>query len=376
MEQKMYRPTWAEIDLEHIAYNIKEVQSILPTHTQIMAVVKANAYGHGAVEVAHKALQSGANALAVALLEEAIELREAGIVAPILVLGRTDPAYVEIASHHDITLTVFQKEWLEVASTCLKTGNLKIHLEIDTGMNRTGLKCKNELVLFLEELSQTKRIYLTGVYTHFASSDEADAQPMRMQQDKFEMLLKVLDENWEEPIEVHTANSAASIRCPNKMQHYIRFGVAMYGLYPSAYIQESTEVVLKPVMTLQTKLVAVKQIKAGESVSYGATFTAEQDMWLGTIPIGYADGWSRNLQGMTVLVNGEFRQIVGRICMDQCMIELDGPYPIGEAVMLIGRQKSAEITMEDVAKYLATINYEIPCQISARVPRVYVEKSK
>lgn len=366
-----YRPTWAEINLEHIAYNIKQMKQRLSSSTKIMAVVKANGYGHGAIEVAKTALKSGAEAVAVALLEEAVELRKANINVPILVLGRTEPIYAGVASEYDVTLSVFQADWFEVAEEYIEQKPLKVHLEVDTGMNRTGLKTLTELNACLQTLSHKPSIELTGVYTHFATADEQDPTYMNEQIEKFEDLLQVFSERSQSSLAVHISNSAASIRLDNDMFQYIRFGVSMYGMYPSNYIKESNNIVLKPAFSLHTKIIAVKQIKQGETVSYGQTFVAPEDMWLATIPIGYGDGWIRKLSGIEVLVNGKRMKIVGRICMDQCMIALDKPYPIGEEVILIGKQHDEEIKTEEVANYLDTINYEITCQISARVPRIY-----
>lgn len=366
-----YRPTWAEINLEHIAYNIKQMKQRLSSSTKVMAVVKADGYGHGAIEVAKTALNSGAEALAVALLEEAVELRKAQIDAPILVLGRTDPAYAGIASEFDITLSVFQTEWFTSAQPYIQDQPLKVHVEVDSGMNRTGLKTVRELQDCLETLSQMSCLELTGVYTHFATADEQDPSYLNEQIKTFEHVLQGFSNRKESALAVHISNSAASIRLDNQMYQYIRFGVSMYGMYPSDYIKASSDIELRPAFSLHTKIIAVKQIKKGETVSYGQIFEAPEDMWLATIPIGYGDGWLRKLTGIEVLIDGKRMKIVGRICMDQCMIALDQAYPIGEDVTLIGKQQDEEIKVEEIAHYLETINYEITCQISARVPRVY-----
>ena len=371
MKHNIYRETWAEIDLDAIGYNLKQMKQKLPQHCNIIAVVKANGYGHGAVQIARKALQSGAVALAVALLEEALILREAGIVAPILVFGRISPEAAAVAAEQDITVSLYQSEWIQEVNHQTLPQDLKVHLVLDTGMARVGLRTEEELTELLDKLKQSSNIKLTGIFTHFATADEADLTYFRKQQSRLEQLLEVLHSQWPEPVAVHTGNSAASIRFPKEMQHYIRFGVSMYGLYPSKVVKAEQTISLKPAFSLHSKLIHTKQIDPGYSVSYGATFTAEEQEWIGTIPIGYGDGWIRKIQGLEVLVDGKRMPIVGRICMDMMMVRLDREYPVGTKVTLIGKQKDAVIEMDDLADHLDTINYEIPCMINGRVPRVY-----
>lgn len=373
MNQAYFRPTWAEINLGNIAYNIKNMKKRLPTESQLIAVVKADAYGHGALAIAKRALEAGATGLAVALLEEAIDLRTNGIVAPILVLGRMNPAYAQLAVKYDLTVTVFQEEWLVEANLCLKEGELTIHLEIDTGMGRTGIRERTELIRIIDILKKSERISLSGVYTHFATSDEADPSYMHQQEARFQELLKDIPTEGV-PIILHAANSAASIRETSGHYDAIRFGISMYGIYPSEYVKEHTDLILKSAFSLQSEIISIKHVKMGETISYGATYQTETDEWIATIPIGYGDGWTRGLQGQTVLIAGKRMPLVGRICMDQCMIKLDQRYEVGERVTLIGKQGEAEITVEEIAERLGTIPYEIPCMIGKRVPRIYTEE--
>lgn len=373
MTVTFYRDTWAEVNLDAIAYNIEQIKQKLPQYSNIIAVVKANAYGHGDVEVAKKALVSGASMLAVALLEEAIKLRNANIEAPILVFGRVSPKDTPLAAEYDITLTFFQKDWIRDVKKLSLEHQLKLHMKWDTGMGRVGLRTEEELREIVEELKGHPNISLTGIYTHFATADESDLTYFEMQQARFEQLLRVFNIIWTKPVAIHTGNSAASIRFPEHMQHYIRFGIAMYGLYPSDLIKSEHKINLAPAFYLHSRLIHTKKIAPGESISYGTTYTATKDEWIGTIPIGYADGWIRKLQGIEVLINGKRMYTVGRVCMDQTMIKLDKEYPVGTKVTLIGKQGNEEIELDEIASYLETINYEIPCMIASRVPRIHTE---
>ncbi|MFD1362009.1 alanine racemase [Lentibacillus salinarum] len=371
MNNTIYRPTWAEVDLAAIAHNISQMAGKLPGHCNVIAVVKANAYGHGAVEVAETALQSGADMLAVALLEEALTLRGAGIVAPILVFGSVAPQDVPVAARHDLTLTCFQTEWIRDVNQLSLPSPVKVHMKWDTGMGRVGLRTKEELNDITEALRASKSINLTGIYTHFATADEADLEYFELQQDRFKQLWQTFKSIWDKPVSIHIGNSAAAIRFPERMYDYMRFGISMYGLYPSDVLKAEQAIDLQPAFSLHSRLIHVKRIEPGESISYGATYTAADDDYIGTIPIGYADGLIRKLQGMDVLVNGKRMPIVGRITMDQTMIKLDQHYATGTKVTLIGQQGSESIEADEIAAKLDTINYEIPCMISERVPRQY-----
>ncbi|RYG71869.1 alanine racemase [Lentibacillus lipolyticus] len=374
MVNSMYRDTWAVVDLDAIGHNLKQIRGKLPYNSAVIAVVKADAYGHGAVEVATKALESGAEMLAVALLEEALTLREAAISAPILVLGWVAPEDVWIAAEHDITLTFFQKEWLQEVKKYMLPLPLKVHMKWDTGMGRIGIRTADELAGLLDELRGSESLMMTGVYTHFATADEAELTYLEKQWDRFETMMKMFRSQWNAPVAFHIGNSAASIRFPKEMYDYIRFGISMYGLYPSGVLKEERSIDLQPAFSLHSRLIHVKKINPGESISYGATYTATDNEWIGTIPIGYADGWVRKLQGADVLIDGKRMPIVGRICMDQTMILLDKAYPIGTKVTLIGRQGDEEVETDEIAAHLETISYEVPCMISSRVPRVYKGK--
>jgi alanine racemase len=376
MNQGFYRDTWAEIDLTAIAQNVQAIHHLYNgKDVSIMAVVKANGYGHGAVEVARTALKAGASYLAVALLDEAISLRKAGIREPILVLGRIRPRDVTVAQAYGVIVTVFQTEWLEEAKNYLPTDtSIPIHIKIDTGMGRVGLRTKEEASSLFEFLvKNNKQFNVHGVYTHFATADEQDTSYVSEQHERFIKMLNWLKERGIEVPIIHSGNSAAGMRFPDKTFNLFRLGISMYGLTPSPEITNQLPVHLKQAFSLKSRLVQVKKMPAGEAISYGATYRTKTDEWIGTIPIGYADGWlrSHSTNGGEVLINGKRAPFVGRICMDQCMVRLPEPVETGTIVTLIGEDGNDKITMDDVAKRLGTINYEIPCIIGQRVPRVY-----
>lgn len=369
-QEKFYRDSWVDIQLDHIQYNIQQMRDRLEPETRIFAVVKANAYGHGDIQVAEAALEAGASRLAVAILDEALRLRQAGITAPILVMGWIRPEDAPLAAEKDITVTFFQKEWIQEAKKHEYPSPLKLHMKWDTGMGRIGIREPGELQELLAEI-QDDRFILEGLFTHFATADDADLNYYKKQNERFEALLDAFRERWNKPVLIHTGNSAASMRFPEDMKHYVRFGISMYGLYPSEDVKEERPIDLKPAFSLRSRLIHVKKLPAGESISYGITYTAQKDEWIGTVPLGYADGVIRKLQGSDVLITGKRMEIVGRICMDQFMVRLDKPYLVGEEVTVIGGQNGGEVSMDEAAAYLETINYEIPCIITSRVPRVY-----
>ncbi|MBN8237102.1 alanine racemase [Halobacillus kuroshimensis] len=375
-QDRYYRDSIAEIDLSAIEANIQQLRQRLHPESGIYAVVKADAYGHGDVQVAAEALRAGAGGLAVAIMDEALKLRDAGIEAPLLVMGWTRPEDAPLAAANDITVTVFQKEWLHQVQTDACSKPLSIHLKLDTGMGRIGIRDTEEMDAVLEAVKAEGTFQLKGIFTHFATADDEDTSYYQRQADEFQRLMDHFKRVWPEDVEIHTSNSATSMRFPERMDHFVRFGISMYGLYPSADVKQERPIELTPAFSLTSCLVHVKQVGPGESISYGATYTTEKEEWIGTVPLGYADGWIRRLQGMEVLVDGKRHPIVGRICMDQFMIRLDQEYPIGTKVTLIGKQGNDEVTTDEVADYLDTINYEIPCIISRRVPRVYRKDGK
>lgn len=364
-----YRDTWVEVNLDCISGNVAVVKKHLPKDINIIAVVKANAYGHGDVQVAKTALEAGAVYLAVAFLDEGIALRNKGITAPILVLGAARPEDAEIAARKHITLTVFQKEWLEKAGQHLSDeARLLLHIKVDSGMGRIGVRSSEELTAIEHIISEDERFVFEGIFTHFATADELDTTYFRQQLAFFEKMLAALSVR---PKYIHSSNSAAAIRFKEAYFNTVRLGIAMYGLTPSLEMENEIPFQLQEAFSLKTRLVNVKKLHKGDKVSYGATYESEGEEWIGTLPIGYADGWIRKLSGQEVLVEGFRAPIVGRVCMDQCMIRLPEYFPVGTEVTLIGGQGNQMISVNEIAAKLETINYEVPCIITGRVPRVY-----
>lgn len=370
-----YRDTWVEVNLSAIEQNVRSLSHVYKDqNTAIMAVVKADGYGHGAVPVAKSAIAGGATFLGVAILDEALELREAGMTTPILVLGRIRPMDARIAAKHHIAVTVFSKEWLVSAKEYLDSSNpLTIHVKCDTGMGRLGITDPKEIKEMVQIIHGSDTFYLEGMFTHFATADELDTSYYQEQFQQFQQFIHQLEEeNISIPL-IHCANSAAALRFPERAFNMVRFGISMYGLSPSPEIEGQLPFPLMPAFQLKTRLAQVKKLEAGKAISYGATYVTQTNEWIGTLPIGYADGWIRahSTNGGTVLVDGEELPFIGRICMDQCMVRLNSPKEEGTIVTLIGHDQGKEISMDAVARRLDTINYEIPCIISKRVPRLY-----
>ncbi|WP_059105974.1 alanine racemase [Shouchella shacheensis] len=373
-----HRDTWVEVDADAIASNVKSARSLYQKkgkELELMAVVKADGYGHGATEVAKVALAAGATHLAVAFLDEALLLRREGISAPILVMGYVPPEDAEYAQRERIAVTVFQLEWLKRATAVVKAEAppLAVHIKVDTGMGRIGVRSSGEVVTVASFVKEEERFSLEGLFTHFATADENDVSYFNRQHRLFMDVVTIFEKESLAPTHIHCGNSAAGLRFPAKMFTMFRFGISMYGLTPSPEITDQLPFGLKPALSLRTKLVQVKKMSAGEGISYGATYTTKEGEWIGTLPVGYADGWIRanSTTGGYVLVNGEKAPFVGKICMDQCMIRLPRQLEVGTTVTLIGEDAGAEITMGAVAARLETINYEVPCLLSKRMPRVY-----
>ncbi|MDF2947915.1 MAG: alanine racemase [Bacillales bacterium] len=368
-----YRNTYAEINLDNIKYNIQSISQIIGANKEIMAIVKAEAYGHGAIEVARASLDAGATMLGVALLDEAVNLRLNGISCPILVMGYVDPSYANIAANMDISVTAVDLTWIKKLESERLDNRVKVHVKIDTGMNRLGLKSVVELNQLIQVLQENPNIVLEGVFTHFATADELDQNLYQKQKELFKLYLSELKNNNIDVRYIHSSNSAGSIRFPDDIYNICRIGIAMYGLAPSVEIIEEIPFELRRVMSLHSTISSVKKVGVGDSISYGATYKSTREEWIATVPIGYADGWRRSLQGHYVLVDGNKCEIIGRVCMDQIMIRLPYEVETGSKVTLIGKQEDIEITADDIALFLGTINYEVTCMISSRVPRIFFE---
>lgn len=365
--QEYYRDTWAEIDLDAIEHNVKQIKALHPTK-EIFAVVKANGYGHGDVEVSKVAIEAGVSCLAVSGLEEALCLRKSGIDVPILVLGMTRLCDVPLAAENNISLTAHDEMWIEHLVSLPLTTPVKVHLKIDSGMHRLGLMNEEQVQTNFNLLKLAPMVELEGVFTHMATAD-CDKDYLSYQIETFKRLIANLDLS--DVKYVHLENTATLLQKEFDFDHGIRLGLGLYGVNPDAeFIPIDFE--LKPALKLLSNLVQVKQIKKSDKVGYGATYTAEEDEWIGVVPIGYADGWIRSHQGRNVIVEGHECEIIGRVCMDQMMIRLPKPFPMGTEVTLIGDG----MPVERVADEIGTISYEILCLISDRVPRVYKKDGK
>jgi alanine racemase len=377
MEYKLNR-AWAEINLDHIAHNVREIRRITDKKAEIMGVVKADAYGHGVMEVARTLLQHGVSRLAVSMLDEAVQLRKNGITVPILVLSYTDPRRSEEIILHDVTQAVFSHDLagaLSDAAVRLKR-NVKIHIKIDTGMTRVGFMPGYSAIKNVLEINKLPRIIIEGLFTHFASADEREKEYTYMQFERFMSICSELNRiGVYIPIK-HCANSAAIVEFPEMHLDMVRPGIILYGMYPSEEVDKS-RIDLRPAMTLKANVILVKDVEPNTCISYGRIFTTARASRIATIPIGYADGYTRMLSNKgKVLVNGEIAPVVGRVCMDQCMIDvtdLGSEVKVGDEAVLFGSQGDSRIAIEEVAAAIGMINYEMVCIIGKRIPRAYLE---
>lgn len=369
-----YRPTKAIIDLVAIKENIKLLKGHLGEKTSIIAVVKGDGYGHGDVKVVRAALEAGAAMVSVATPDEAIRLRNNGVLGDVLVMAPTPVVFAKKAAELDITVAVPGVEWLKEVFTEQKQFKkpLKIHMKIDCGMGRVGLRDAEVLHSMVAIIKQCENIILDGVFTHFPCADDGCRSTTEKQCEVFKGFVELLPEK---PRLVHVSNSAAALLYPEYGFDAVRFGISMYGIAPSEYVAENLPFPLQRALVVESELSNVKQLEKGSAISYGATYKTTADEWIGTIPIGYADGLRRGLRGQEVLIAGERMPIVGLICMDQCMVKLSRELVVGEKVVLIGKQGDEEIRVEEWARRLETIPYEIIVSISSRVPRVYEEKN-
>lgn len=365
---------YAKIDLEAIRSNMEAMQQHLASGTKIMGVVKADGYGHGAVPVAH-AIAPYVHAYAVATAEEALELRHQGIEKPVLILGVVHKSYYEELIKEQIRLAVFTREQAVCLSEHAGTVGIPavVHLALDTGMSRIGMTADEEGADLAKEIAALPGIQIEGLFTHFARADETDKSGAGRQFARYLHFTELLQARGIEIPLRHCANSAGIIDLPQTGLDMVRAGISIYGLYPSDEV-EHDRVILKPAMELKSRITFIKPIEPGCQVSYGGTFVAEKDMRIATIPVGYADGYPRNLSGKGhVLIHGKQAKILGRICMDQFMADVtDIPEAREEdEVTLIGQDGESSILVEDLARLGGGFHYEIICGISKRVPRIY-----
>ena len=365
---KTYRPTWAEIDLGAIRENYRTIRRLVPSDVKVMTVVKANAYGHGSIQVSGVLEKEGVSYLGVATVDEAIKLRKAGIKAPILVLGSAFPHEVKPAKDYGLTLTLCSKELLDAINK--NRLNMKVHIKIDTGMGRIGV-WHEDAMEFIEKVRKSKYAEIEGIFTHFSSAGR-DVNYTQYQIDSFYNLLENLEEkNINIPLK-HAANSIAVIDWKKSHLNLVRPGIIIFGVYPKKNFRKIIN--LKPAFSLKTKIAFIKSVPKDRAISYGRTYVTKKATKIATLPIGYADGYGRILSNKAkVLIKGKLAPVIGKVTMDQTMIDVGQikGAKVGDEVVLIGKQKDKEIRVEKLARLAGTIPYEILTGITYRVQRIY-----
>ena len=374
MKNNKYYRVYAEINLDAIVKNVDNLMALTKENTGALAVVKADGYGHGDVAVA-KAVAQKVTGYAVATLDEAVNLRENGVKKPILVLGYVDPYEFDILVSHEITATVFDVETAQLLADAARVQKKQAHchIKVDTGMRRIGLEPDENGIAIVKQITALKELSADGIFTHFAASDETDKTSAEHQFKLFTDFTGRLEKEGIHFTYRHCANSAAVIDMPQVDLDMVRLGIAMYGMYPSDEVKKE-KVELFPALDLKSHITMVKEIPAGEKVSYGGTFTTTRTTKLATVSVGYGDGYPRALSSKGyVLVRGQKAPIVGRVCMDQMMVDVTDIENVTRAdiVTLIGKDGDAEITVEEIAALAGTFNYEFVCDLGKRIPRSY-----
>lgn len=371
---------YAQIDLDAICQNIQNVKQKVGADTKVMAVVKTDAYGHGAVPVARALASIGTDAFAVATAEEALELRAAGILEPILILGYVFREDFSRLLKQDITLTVFQYETAKAVSECAQVLGVcaKIHIKLDTGMGRIGFLPNAESLAEIEKIAALPALSIDGIFTHFACADETDKTSCNRQKQRFLDFVSALEARGLHIPCKHMCNSAGIIEFSDDFLDMVRSGIMTYGLYPSEEVQKEN-FKLAPALQLKSHVSFVKTVEKGFTVSYGSTYTTEQKTVIATVPVGYGDGYPRALSNVgRVLIHGQYAPIIGRVCMDQFMVDVTEIPNVqaGNCVTLIGTDGQHRITVEEVAALAHSFNYELCCGFNKRVPRVYLQNGK
>ncbi|UJS18638.1 MAG: alanine racemase [Candidatus Jettenia sp.] len=370
----MHRPTWVEIDLSALRYNVLALKRKIGPEVKIMGIVKADAYGHGDYEVSKILINQGVEMLGIAILEEGIRLREKGIKVPILLLGGLFEEQIPSVIEYDLTPTVYDLKLASVLSKRAVYLNkiVKVHMYVDTGMGSIGVKY-TRAVEFIQGIQEMKNIFIEGIYTHCSCSDERDSEYTNLQIKRFREVLTAPETiNMGIPLR-HMANSGAILGCFDAYFTMVRPGLVLYGLYPSEEV--SREIGIRPVMSFKTRIIHIKDMEPGDVVGYGRGYRITRPTRVATLPLGYDDGYSRLLSNRgKVIIRGVKAPIIGRICMDQCFVDVSyiKEVSVGDEVVLYGIQGQESIAVESVAKQLNTIPYEIVCNVSKRVPRVYI----
>ncbi len=378
MDSYMQR-AWAEVNLDAIESNLKNIRALTRPEAKIMAVVKADAYGHGFLQVVKTLLKNGADALGVAVIDEAKQLRSRGIDVPILILGNTHPGLAEDLIDFDVMPTVFTYELARAVSDAAvkKNKDAKIHIKIDTGMSRIGYVYNggdmSAIAGEIARIAKLPNLEIDGIFTHFPCADEESCTETQTQFERFMALCDCLEAQGIHIPVKHACNSAALVCYPHMHLDMVRPGVILYGMHPADVTKD--KITLEPAMSLKARVTMVKEVDADVGVSYGKKFVTSAPTKVATIPIGYADGYSRTLTGKAgVLYEGKILPVIGRICMDQCMIDATSVNNISvdDIVTVMGRNLNHALSADDLAKYMGTINYEVVCIIGKRIPRVYV----
>ncbi|NLW45603.1 MAG: alanine racemase [Syntrophomonadaceae bacterium] len=368
------RPTWAEIDLGAIAHNIKQIRGLLNGSTKFMAILKANAYGHGMLEVARTCVEQGVDYLGVALLDEALYLRENGITTPMLILGYTPPPALDAVVEFGFRQTIFDPKTAELLSeAAVKQGRKAfVHIKVDTGMSRTGFFTDEETVKTVARVCKLPGLTVEGIYTHLAAADSADETFTRLQLQRFSGFLQALQSSGIRIPIRHAANSAGIAFYPEAHYDLVRAGINLYGLRSS--VERESNLGLIPAMRLKSRVVMVKEVPESTAVSYGCTYVTSRPTKIATVPIGYGDGYTRAYSNRAwAMVRGHRVPLIGRVCMDYCMFDVTAvdDIQVGDEVILFGRQED-QVTADELAEIIGTINYEVVCLLNSRVPRVYV----
>ena len=366
--------TYATIDLGAIAHNVRALKAHIGPTVALIAVVKANGYGHGALEGARAALAAGASACAVARVEEGVELRRAGLACPILVMGYAPPEAAPALVRFDLTATVTTWETAQALSARAEAAGRKapVHVKVDTGMGRFGL-LPAEVLPFVSRIAALPGLEPEGMYTHFATADQADTTYTRRQFARFRAVLEAVQAAGLHLRLRHAANSAATLALPETHLDAVRTGIAIYGLRPSAEVEPC--VALRPALSLKSRVTRLRMLPAGTSISYGRTYITKRRTLVASVPVGYGDGYHRRLSNRgAVLINGRRAPIIGRVCMDQLVVDVTGVPGVAQdaEVVLIGPQGKERITAEEVARWAETINYEVVTSLLPRVKRIYV----
>ncbi len=376
---KHYDRAWAEIDLDALHFNIEEIKKSINRTTQIIAVLKTDGYGHGAAQIA-RVLEAEEQVwgFAVATAEEAFALKEGGICKPLLILGYTFPYSYERLIRENVRSTVFTLETArELSSAAVKVGKeCSVHLKIDTGMTRIGIHPDAKGLSLIRQIQALPGLKIEGIFTHFATADEADRTRAYHQMALFQNYVEQIERELRIKISMkHCSNSAGIVEMPEAQMDAVRAGIILYGLWPSDAVQADEKIRLKPMLSLKSRVVYVKTVPAGQQISYGGTFTTKRNTIVATICIGYGDGYPRSLSNIGhVLLKGQRAPILGRVCMDQFMIDVtdfDSPVCVGDQVTLIGTDGTACITMEELGALSGRFNYELACDIGKRIPRIY-----